>query len=73
MGYHITVERDEAGGEYVARNASGAEVAFGDGIGEFSPVELLLAALDLGIVKVGRSNDPVRLPRRAPLDPRGWR
>jgi len=45
MGYHITVERDEAGGEYVARNAGGAEVAFGDRIGEFSPVELLLAAL----------------------------
>ncbi|MCI0688597.1 MAG: OsmC family protein [Sporichthyaceae bacterium] len=43
MGYHVTVERTEDG--YVARNGGGAEVAFGDGIGEFSPVELMLAAL----------------------------
>ena len=45
MGYHVEVERTDDGG-YVARNGRGAEIRFGlsDGA-DFTPVELLLAAL----------------------------
>ena len=42
MGFHVTVERTEAG--YRATNAAGATVEFGTD-STFSPVELLLAAL----------------------------
>lgn len=34
-----------ATGQYIARNAAGAEIAFGQGEGLLSPVELLLAAV----------------------------
>jgi len=45
MGYHVTVERTDDG--FVARNPRGAEIRFGTGgdDADFSPVELLLAAL----------------------------
>jgi uncharacterized OsmC-like protein len=45
MTTRVTVERTDDGG-YVARNVRGAEVRFtGNGGPEFTPVELLLAAL----------------------------
>ncbi|HEV7712218.1 MAG TPA: OsmC family protein [Asanoa sp.] len=45
MGFHVTVERTDDGG-YVARNGRGAEIRFGTSEGDdFTPVELLLAAL----------------------------
>ena len=45
MGFHVTVERTDDGG-YVARNGRGAEIRFGTSDGtDFTPVELLLAAL----------------------------
>ncbi|GAA1897827.1 OsmC family protein [Asanoa iriomotensis] len=45
MGYHVEVERTDDGG-YVARNGRGAEIRFGTADGtDFTPVELLLAAL----------------------------
>jgi putative redox protein len=45
MGYRVTVERTEDG--FVARNDRGAEITFGTGgdDSDFTPVELLLAAL----------------------------
>ncbi len=43
--YHVTVGRTSAG-RFVARNGRGGEVVFGTGDeGEFTPVELLLAAI----------------------------
>ena len=43
--YHVTVERTSAG-RFVARNRRGGEVVFGTGdAGDFTPVELLLAAI----------------------------
>lgn len=43
--YHVTVERTSAG-RFVARNRRGGEVVFGTGSdGDFTPVELLLAAI----------------------------
>jgi putative redox protein len=42
MTYDVTVERTDDG--FVARNARGTEIPFGTG-DQFSPVELLLAAL----------------------------
>jgi uncharacterized OsmC-like protein len=45
MGYHVTVERTDDGG-YVARNGRGGEIRFGTSEGaDFTPVEMLLAAL----------------------------
>src|SRR5215467_8054314 len=45
MAYHVTVERTDDG--FVARNPRGAEIRFGTGgeDADFTPVELLLAAL----------------------------
>ncbi len=45
MGYHVTVERTDSG--FIARNDRGAEIMFGTGgeDADFTPVELLLAAL----------------------------
>ena len=42
--YHVTVERTSAG-RFVARNRRGGEVVFCAEGGDFSPVELLLAAI----------------------------
>ena len=45
MGYHVTVERTDTG--FIARNNRGAEITFGTGGDDtdFTPVELLLAAV----------------------------
>lgn len=45
MGFHVTVERTDDGG-FIARNDRGAQISFGTKDGpDFTPVELLLAAL----------------------------
>lgn len=44
MAYRITVERTDDG-DILARNPDGSEVSFGGDVGQFSAVELLLAAL----------------------------
>jgi putative redox protein len=45
MGYHVSVERTDSG--FIARNDRGGEIPFGTGgdDSDFTPVELLLAAL----------------------------
>ncbi|WP_197319061.1 OsmC family protein [Saccharomonospora sp. NB11] len=43
-GRSVRVERESAG-HYVAHNGRGASIRFGSGDDEFSPVELLLAAI----------------------------
>ncbi len=45
MGFHVSVERTDNG--FIARNGRGGEIAFGTGGDDtdFTPVELLLAAL----------------------------
>jgi putative redox protein len=40
----VTLERTSTG-QYIATNASGSKLAFGHGDDQFSPVELLLAAI----------------------------